>query len=67
MDTSKSGWAPYVHCTRPYSTLHYTTSLHYTTFRRLYWARELLEKWGNQSKSVVQGKELNTGFSTEVQ
>ena len=44
MDTSKSGWTPYVYYTTLYSTPRYTI------FRRIYWARELLEKWGNQSK-----------------
>ena len=44
MDTSKSGWTPYVYYTTLYSTPRHTI------FRRIYWARELLEKWGNQSK-----------------
>ena len=40
MDTSKSGWTPYVYYTTLYSTPRYTI------FRRIYWAQELLEKWG---------------------
>ena len=61
MDTSKSGWTPYVYYTTLYSTPRYTI------FRRIYWARELLEKWGNQRETIEQEKELNTVFSTEVQ
>ena len=37
MDTSKSGWTPYVYYTTVYSTPRHTI------FRRIYWARELLE------------------------
>ena len=44
MDTSNSGWTPYVY----YTTLHSTSR--YTIFRPIYWALELLEKWGNESK-----------------
>ena len=35
----------------------------YTIFRRIYWVRELLE----EKETVLQGKELNTGFCSEVQ
>ena len=45
MDTSKSGWTPYVYYTMLHSTPRYTILI-----RRLYWAGELLEKWGNQSQ-----------------
>ena len=44
MDTSNSGWTPYVY----YLTLHSTSR--YTIFRPIYWARELLEKKGNETK-----------------
>ena len=42
--TSKSGWTPYVY----YTTLYSTPGYYY--IRRIYWGRELLEKWGNQRK-----------------
>ena len=63
MVTSKSGWTPYVYYTTLYSIPPYSTYFN----MRIYWARELSEKWGNQSKRLVQGKELHTlGLSTDV-
>ena len=63
MVTSKSGWTPYVYYTTLYSIPRYSTYFN----MRIYWARELSEKWGNQSKRLVQGKELHTlGLSTDV-
>ena len=63
VDTSKSCWTPYVYYTTLYSIPRYTMYFN----MRIYWAEELSEKWGNQSRRLVQGKELHTGFSTEVQ
>ena len=45
MDTSKSVWIPCAYYTTLYSTPRYTILI-----RRIYWAGELLEKWGNQSQ-----------------
>ena len=57
MDTSKSGWTPYVY----YPTLYSTPR--YTIFRQIYWAQELLEKWGNQSKrQLCKGKSWVQGL-----
>ena len=51
MDTSKSGWTPYVYYTTLYSTPRYAN----------------LKSGEIRVKTIVQGKELDTGFSTEVQ
>ena len=52
MDTSKSGWTPYVYYTTLYSTPRYANLK----------SGEIRVKDNN-----VQGKELDTGFSTKVQ
>ena len=46
--------------------LMFITQRYTCIFKKIYWAH-FLEKLGNQSKRVCQGKGLNTGFSTEVQ
>ena len=52
------GWTPYVYYTTPYSS--------YTVYANL--LDRFLRKVGkSEEEIVVQGKELNTGFSTEVQ
>ena len=52
MDASKSSWTPYVYYTTLYAIPRYTTY-----FKRIYlfvyWAGELLEKWGNQSRRLL--------------
>ena len=55
MDTSKSGWTSDVYYTMLYLTLRYTTLV-----RRIYWHENF---WKSGEKTVVQGKELNTGFT----
>ena len=45
MDTSKSGWTPYVYYTTLYAIPSKTTY-----YKGIYWAGELLEKWGNQRR-----------------
>ena len=46
----------------------YYTTLCFTIFMRIYWARELLEKWGNQSKRQSSArKRVESLFSTKVQ
>ena len=61
MDTLKSGWTPYVYYTTLYSIPPYTI------FMRIYWAHFLRKVGKSEKETVVQGKKLNTGFSTEVQ
>ena len=52
------GWTHYVYYTTPYSS--------YTVYANL--LDRFLKKVGkSEEEIVVQGKELNTGFSTEVQ
>ena len=46
----------------------YYTTLCFTIFMQIYWARELLEKWGNQSKRQSSArKRVESVFSTKVQ
>ena len=52
------GWTPYVHYTTPYSS--------YTVYANLL-DRFLKIVGKSEEEIVVQGKGLNTGFSTEVQ
>ena len=45
----------------------YYTTLCFTIFMRIYWGRELLEKWGNQSKRQSSArKRVESVFSTKV-